>query len=282
MGGCKVLASTVLGALYSQRLIFVSFYSRALHRSVQTVLGIMVGSVVTHCLLPPPAPAVQVVVQMRTIFVFVYCTHLSLSLRTKRADPMQWQNLMQLDRIIRASNVRALEIENFTKQAAVRQNQRNMLLASSSSVLSPMAALAMANNRFTPPDILPLARSEAHPDLMAKLLADREYLFGTALPPAFPLRDIPSVPPLPPLPPPPVPPSLVPPPPMILPRVFHPRMRTRGVAVVETPLSIDEPITRIFPRPSQPTEPDESREKLPMRMRADEYKRKEYPEYVTV
>ncbi|VDM76993.1 unnamed protein product [Strongylus vulgaris] len=193
---------------------------------------------------------------------------------------------MQLNRVIQASNTRALDIENYTKQAAVRQNQRNALLASSASVLSPMAALAMARNRFSPPDILPLLRSDADRDLLAKytarsrvldnsdLLADRAILFGPDLPPAFPLRD----------PPPPAPPGPPPflAPPVILPRMFQPRMRTRGVAVVETPLSLDEPTTRIFPRPHQPNEPEELPEKLPTRMRADEYKRKEYVDYVVV
>ncbi|KAJ1369467.1 hypothetical protein KIN20_030941 [Parelaphostrongylus tenuis] len=47
-----------------------------------------------------------------------------------------------------------MEIEARTKQAAIRQNQRNALLASSRTVLSPMAALAVMTNRFTPPEIV--------------------------------------------------------------------------------------------------------------------------------
>ncbi|KIH45053.1 hypothetical protein ANCDUO_24912 [Ancylostoma duodenale] len=85
---------------------------------------------------------------------------------------------------------------------------------------------------FSPPEIAPLVRADSNSDLIAKytarsnlldnadLIADRQILFGTDLPPAFPQRDIPAPPPMPP------PPLL--PPPMILPRMLQPRMRTRG------------------------------------------------------
>ncbi|KAL6732967.1 hypothetical protein Aduo_003669 [Ancylostoma duodenale] len=220
------------------------------------------------------------------ILIYTCCFHSAEPLRIKRADPVPWHTVLQLNRIIQASNTRALDIENYTKQAAIRQNQRNALLSSSASVLSPMAALAAATSRFSPPEIAPLVRADSNSDLIAKytarsnlldnadLIADRRILFGTDLPPAFPQRDIPAPPPMPP------PPLL--PPPMILPRMLQPRMRTRGIAVVETPLVLDEPTTRIFPRPSQNRVDDEQREKLPIRMRAEDSKRRDYVDYVFI
>ncbi|EYC31769.1 hypothetical protein Y032_0003g1226 [Ancylostoma ceylanicum] len=219
------------------------------------------------------------------ILINICFIHSAVPVRIKRADPLPWHTVLQLNRIIQASNTRALDIENYTKQAAIRQNQRNALLSSSASVLSPMAALAAATSRFSPPELAPLVRADSNSDLLAKytarshlldnsdLIADRRILFGTDLPPAFPQRDIPV--------PPPMPPPLLPPP-VILPRMLQPRMRTRGIAVVETPLVLDEPTTRIFPRPSHTKMDEEEREKLPIRMRAEDSKRRDYVDYVFI
>uniref|UniRef100_A0A1I7X200 Uncharacterized protein n=1 Tax=Heterorhabditis bacteriophora TaxID=37862 RepID=A0A1I7X200_HETBA len=126
------------------------------------------------------------------IFVIIVPTW---SLRLKREDHIPWQVLVQMHRIFQAGNSRALDIEAFTKQAAIRQNQHNALLSSSGSVLSPMAAVAVAANRFNPPDIVSqeMARSDADREFLAKiqaqtrlmnnmeLLTNRHALFGNDL-----------------------------------------------------------------------------------------------------
>lgn len=190
---------------------------------------------------------------MRKIIPVLLCTFYASTTssgRSKREERLPWQTVIELQRIFQAGNRRALDIETFTKQAAIRQNEQNALLASSGAVLSPMAAMAAAANRFSPPEIV-LDLTSTRPQGLPKaassrvvsnddfLVADRRALVDNEVAPRipnFPLRDIP-----PPAPPPPLPPPVV-----ILPRLLQPRYHTEGIGVVETPLVAEDPPPRFF------------------------------------
>ncbi|WKX88235.1 hypothetical protein Q1695_008123 [Nippostrongylus brasiliensis] len=100
------------------------------------------------------------------LVVFIWSLPPAHSHRKKREDRVPWQTVVELQRIFREGNKRALDIETFTKQAAIRQNEQNALLASSGTVLSPMAAMAAATNRFSPSgtDFCPEARWQSRPE----------------------------------------------------------------------------------------------------------------------
>ncbi|XGW25095.1 hypothetical protein V3C99_006480 [Haemonchus contortus] len=215
---------------------------------------------------------------MRTVLSVSLCLLLyesmAISTRTKRAtsNNVPWHGSVELQRIFQAGNRRALDIETFTKQAAVKQNEQNALLASSRSVLSPMAAMAVESNRFSPPDIVVELKPDRAQDFVTKIngdhvLTDRNTLLGNEIVASnFPMRDVP-----PPAPPPtrvlPALPPAMPPPSMILPRLLQPpRLGSGGIGVVETPWTVDEEATRIYARNlGRFEEPRSVRDKLPMR-----------------
>ncbi|XGW25093.1 hypothetical protein V3C99_006480 [Haemonchus contortus] len=213
---------------------------------------------------------------MRTVLSVSLCLLLyesmAISTRTKRATSNNVPWHVELQRIFQAGNRRALDIETFTKQAAVKQNEQNALLASSRSVLSPMAAMAVESNRFSPPDIVVELKPDRAQDFVTKIngdhvLTDRNTLLGNEIVASnFPMRDVP-----PPAPPPtrvlPALPPAMPPPSMILPRLLQPpRLGSGGIGVVETPWTVDEEATRIYARNlGRFEEPRSVRDKLPMR-----------------
>ncbi|VDL79644.1 unnamed protein product [Nippostrongylus brasiliensis] len=57
------------------------------------------------------------------LIVFIWYLPPAHSQRKKREDRVPWQTVVELQRIFREGNKRALDIETFTKQAAIRQNE---------------------------------------------------------------------------------------------------------------------------------------------------------------